>query len=107
MGSGTARDFLPVLKPYANVTGFLAMVQWVKALGPFQPAVPNTNIQPGFIIPSTIFEACRCAFYFSVVEVQAEVINGIYSEILQEYTFSESHPYTTPTYTFNGTNFFF
>jgi hypothetical protein len=88
--SGIPRNFLPVLESYANMTGFLAMTQWVKA-------------HDHYIIANTTFEAGRCFFYFSVIEVQAQVNNGVYlEEILQEYTRSENPP-TTPTYTLNIT----
>jgi hypothetical protein len=72
------------------MAGFLAMTQSVKAHG-------------HYIIPNTTFETGRLFFYFSVIEVQAQVNNGVYlEEILQEYTRSENPP-TTPTYTLNIT----
>lgn len=106
--SGLGSSFLPVLEPYANMTGFLAMVQWVKGLGPYQ--IGNETVIRGFIIPNTNFEAGRCVFYFSVMEVQAQVNNGNYSEeILQKYTRAENPciPSTGPNYNYMGTIFCF
>jgi hypothetical protein len=42
--SSIPRNFLPVLESYANMTGFPAMTQWVKA-------------HDHYIIPNTTFEA--------------------------------------------------
>jgi hypothetical protein len=80
--SGVPHDFLPVLESYANMTGVLAMTQWVKA-------------HDHYIIPNMAFEAGRCFFYFSVIEVQARVNHGVYlEEILQEYTRPQNPPIT-------------
>jgi hypothetical protein len=90
---------LPVLSPYANVTGFLAMAQWVKALGDLN----SSETTGGALAPNTTFEAGRCFYYLSVIEIQAQVENGVYSEnTLQEYT-SVENPLTSPTYTLNTT----
>jgi hypothetical protein len=100
--SGIGRSFLPVLQPYANMTGFLSMTQWVKATGTL-----NENEGAEYIGPNTTFEAVRCVFYLSVKETLVNVKNGLYSEeVLQEYTLTENIP-TTPTYTLNGTNYYF
>jgi hypothetical protein len=96
--SGIANEFLPVLKPYTNMVGFLSMVQWVKAL----------DLQPGQrVYSNTTYEAVRCIFYLSVREVLVQVSNGVYSEkLLQEYTRPENIS-TTPTYALNGTDYYF
>ncbi|KAJ3545639.1 hypothetical protein NM208_g2414 [Fusarium decemcellulare] len=61
-----------------NMTGFLAMVQWVKAY----------SLKPlDYIQPNTTFEAGRCAFYFSIRHINATVSEGVYSEkLLGEHT---------------------
>ncbi|KAF4460419.1 hypothetical protein FALBO_12792 [Fusarium albosuccineum] len=73
-----ARDALPAIRPYSNMTGFLAMVQWVKA----------HSLKPlDYIQPNTTFEAGRCAFYFSIRHINATVSEGVYSEkLLGEHT---------------------
>ena len=85
------------------MTGFLSLVQWVKARGIGNSAgALNRGIHP-----TTPFEAGRCFFYFSVIEVQVQVTNGVYSQnILQEYTQVQNRP-SAPTSTLNGTEFFF
>ena len=101
--AGPGIRHLPVLESYANMTGFLSLVQWVKARG-----IGNSGgaLNSG-IHPTTPFEAGRCFFYFSVIEVQVQVTNGVYSQnILQEYTQVQNRP-SAPTSILNGTEFFF
>jgi hypothetical protein len=97
--SDDEQHFLPVMQQYANVTGFLAMVQWVKA--------SKTDHS---------YEAGRCGFYLSVQEIQAKVSNGVYNEsVLQEWTYSDhetapsslNHPDPTKIMpqNVNGTNY--
>ncbi|KAF4968442.1 hypothetical protein FSARC_4136 [Fusarium sarcochroum] len=72
------RDVLPAIRPYTNKTGFLAMVQWVKA---------HSVDRQEYIKPSTTFEAVRCGFYFSIRHINATVSEGVYSEeLLGEHT---------------------
>lgn len=100
--AGSPRLYLEVLEPYANMTGLLGVVQWVKALG----VVGNSGTSR-FINSSTPFEAGRCVFYLSVEEVQAQVNNGVYSEqTLQGFTDVQSRP-AAASGIFNGTEFFY
>ncbi|KAF7526503.1 hypothetical protein G7054_g10757 [Neopestalotiopsis clavispora] len=70
-------------QPFDNLTVLLAMVQWVKA----------HNVTSYHVLPTCTLEASRCAFYVTVQELQAKVMNGVYSEeILQEYTTPEMTP---------------
>jgi hypothetical protein len=101
--AGPGTSSVDVLKSYANMTSYLSSVQWVKALGMKNSGV---TLYEG-INANTSFEAGRCSFYFSVIEVQAQVVNGVYSEqVLREYTdiqYRSAKPYDTV----NGTEFFF
>ncbi|KAJ4387383.1 hypothetical protein N0V93_007974 [Gnomoniopsis smithogilvyi] len=84
------------------MTGILGVVQWVKALG-----VGPTDYADGGINATTMFEAGRCVFYLSVMQIQARVNDGVYTEEkLQEYTDVQSRPSPTPL-SENGTAFFF
>lgn len=95
---------LAVLQPYANVSGFLAMTQWVKATGEFSNSDPSDG---GIIYRKTTFEAGRCFFYLSVQRISVTVRNGEYSEkIIHEWTQAQNDQ-AIPTYTSNGTNYYF
>ncbi|TVY21498.1 hypothetical protein LARI1_G002287 [Lachnellula arida] len=88
---------MAALKPYANITGLLALVQWVKAIG----SLSSPNYEIASITSNTTFEAVRCAFYLSVREVSVNVTNGVYSEdLLQE----NSHAGNVPGFFSNGTS---
>lgn len=100
--AGSPRLYLDVLEPYANMTGFLGVVQWVRALAASGNAFTDRSMNS-----STRFEAGRCFFYLSVIEVQAEVNNGVYSErTLQEFTDVQNRP-SAPSVMHNGTEFFY
>lgn len=78
---------LPVLKAFANVTGFLAYVQWVKAT--------NASVLQG-LEPNSTYEAMRCGLYLAVKEVKSSVLNGVCSEqTVQEWTYAEHNPSTS------------
>ncbi|KAF2805532.1 uncharacterized protein BDZ99DRAFT_501742 [Mytilinidion resinicola] len=90
-------DALPVLRPWADITGLLAMVQWVKATGPETLTLSST----------TTFEAMQCGFYISVQVLVPTVHNGVYSEaVIREYVQSDNAN-STPTFTANDTSFYF
>ncbi|KAF7931351.1 hypothetical protein BELL_0139g00090 [Botrytis elliptica] len=87
------------LTPYANFTGFLTMVQWVKA------SETNGQVYQKFN-PKSIYEAGRCFFYLSVNKISVEVFDGIYSEkTLEETTQAENRP-SAPTYISNSVKFY-
>ncbi|TGO35465.1 hypothetical protein BHYA_0157g00170 [Botrytis hyacinthi] len=85
--------------PYANFTGFLTMVQWVKA------SETNGKVYQKFN-PKSIYEAGRCFFYLSVNKISVAVFDGIYSEkTLEETTQAENRP-SAPTYISNSVGFY-
>jgi len=93
------RDSLSALSTYANVTGVLATVQWVR-VADFLSAENFDAIQP-----DTPYEAGRWLLYLSVDEIQAQVTNSSYSEeIMQEWTYC---PLPSQAETLNGTTFAF
>jgi hypothetical protein len=99
--AGLDTSYLSELESFANMTGFLSMVQWVRAPGRGTPIRNQTMATT--LNQTASFEAGRCGLYFSVQQLQAQVNNGVYSEeVLQEYTRSEQMP-TIPTWTLNAT----
>ncbi|KAJ4423351.1 hypothetical protein N0V82_001954 [Gnomoniopsis sp. IMI 355080] len=100
--AGPPMVYMPVLDAYTNMTGILGVVQWVRALG-----VGPSDYEDGGINSTTSFEAGRCVFYLSVMEVKARVNDGVYTEeTLTEYTDVQSRPPPTPLIE-NGNAFFF
>lgn len=101
------------LVPYANYTAVLSLVQWVKGLGNFGLAysgdVTNRSVQASdyYIKRDLQYEAMRCAFYFSVDEIVAEVVSGAYSEQIQQTYVGQPQPGALPSGSSNGTNFYF
>lgn len=97
------RAALVALKPYANITAAMGLVQWARVTN--ITAYPNSV--DAIITPNATYEAGRCLFYFAVREIRAQVSNGIYDEqVLQEYTHIPNAT-APPTYTLNGTDYYF
>lgn len=102
MDSLTPQFSLYAMKPYANITAALSIVQWVKVTQLMTPQSKDT-----IIMPNTTYEAGRCLFYLAVNQIQAQVSNGVYSETrLKEYNYIVNET-AGPTFTSNGTDFYF
>ena len=67
IGTDQAQEVLEAIKPFANTSVILGVVQWAKSLGGLVDAADITGV---YITSKTTYQAHRCVFYLAVRQLE-------------------------------------